>query len=671
MNNKFLTAIICLLLTAYSYAQQINVATANLERLKYKTGVMILYYGPNRMVKYCSLWDVKFKKEESEEKIANSLKERVAASDPYMYFEFKEGFDCNNASSYLQKKGVSKMNISSCTYINFSEDKNGTVLQPGNGTAAWNNTDRVAPDYVDQLPTYSWALVNRVVKNKMEQLEKDGWQRVYVEFNLAGGSKNLWVGKALSFSPDSMYKAVATVINSNYYLKLLNFDKPLVEGFPYQEFFNEYKGDSLGETIVFKPAERINKIIAAAVSADEINTNNAGIMVYRKKYNLQDEFQSILDDAKQNFTHYKLYETKDPNGVPVFAAMNVLGLKTQMIFQSKREKQWMYSQFCNTDDPYAATIKKTSTGVVDSFVKTGNYLTESGENDGDMVYRLNDKKENILFQMAVGAKKISLNFFGTGTEEEQKENQGVSDNEKNPKRNENNSTANSSVPFIDNAKNYIFKNWDELKWKYQWNWLETSDRDANVSRFFMNLNGSTDPDSTILRINQKADNYTWALTKSGANKPVNYTFSAVVSMSKQNNSDGGQGLIIQYKDGKKGDPSHLYFIINPMKQTFWFGSQNPNNNKWTTHNHYSGYVYNIYSAAINKYNSNSNDAPITKNLISIKKEANRFLLYINNQLVDTIELDKNNDVLRNFEGIGLVTVHSQESAFERISLSAD
>jgi len=444
--------IISFLLLAFvitAEAQQVNVATANLDRRNYKTGVMILYYGPNRMVKYCSLWDVKFKKEENEEKIANLLKERVAASDPYMYFEFKEGFDCNNATGYLQKKGISKTGISSCSYINFSENTNGAVVQPGNGTAASNNKDNVTPEYVNQLNTDGYVMVSRVMKKRMEQLEKDGWQRIYLEYNLAGGSKNLWLGKALSFSPDSMYKAISTVMNSTYYLKLLNFDKPLVDGFPYQEYFMEYKGDSLGETISFQPAERINKIIAAAVSDDEANTNNAGIIVFRKKYSIQDQFQSVLDDAKNNFSNYKLSETKDPNGVTVFNATRVFGLKKQMIFQTKQSKEWMFSQFCNTDEPDAATIKKSITDIIDSYVKTGNYITESGEHEGDMVYRLMDKTENILFQMAVGSKKISLNFFG-----QMKASEKITATVVN---------AVEAIPFIDNTKKYLFKNWEEAK----------------------------------------------------------------------------------------------------------------------------------------------------------------------------------------------------------------
>ena len=120
---------------------------------------------------------------------------------------------------------------------------------------------------------------------------------------------------------------------------------------------------------------------------------------------------------------------------------------------------------------------------------------------------------------------------------------------------------------------------------------------------------------------------------------------------------------------KKDELARLYFIINPIKQTYWFGSYSPGKHEWATHNHYTGNTYNIFTNAINKHSNELSTS--TKNTISVKKEANRFLLFINNQLVDTVEISKKNDALKNFEGIGIVTVHKQSSGVDSISLSED
>lgn len=93
--------------------KDVVVATANLERKNKRSGVMILYFGSNRIVSNVSLFVVEIDKNNSEDGIAESLQRRVAGSSPYMYYEFKEGFDCSNAQGYLRKKGISPP---SCTY---------------------------------------------------------------------------------------------------------------------------------------------------------------------------------------------------------------------------------------------------------------------------------------------------------------------------------------------------------------------------------------------------------------------------------------------------------------------------------------------------------------------------------------------------------------------------
>lgn len=69
-----------------------------------------------------------------------------------------------------------------------------------------------------------------------------------------------------------------------------------------------------------------------------------------------------------------------------------------------------------------------------------------------------------------------------------------------------------------------------------------------------------------LSINQKADDYTWTLTKPDANKPVNYTFSAIMGMAENKNSDCGQGLIIQYRDGKKMNRLVYILSLTPLSK---------------------------------------------------------------------------------------------------------
>lgn len=400
-----------LLLTIVITGESQQVQVANLDRLNYKTGVMILYYGPNRVVKYCSLWDVKFKKEDSEERIGNLLKERVAASDPYMYFEFKEGFDCNTAMGYLQKKGISKMVISGCTFIDFSENANGKFNTEGIlGFKPKTEENNV----LINIPTYSWKLVNNILKKRESELELDGWRKVYTRYDLAGGpDENLWVGKRISASPDSMYKAIGTVLKSSFKLKAINADKVDADGNPNFVFEADFAGDSLAETNTYIPNEQLKKLIFAAVSNDQVNTNNAGIIVYRKKYSFRNDFQAVLDDAKNGFTSFIVSETKDPDGVTVFSTKTTFGIKTQMVYKAKSDNQWVYRMTIEPGAPEAERIKKSAIEIINEYVKAGNYETESGELQGSMIYRLLDKSGEMLFQIVIeSSQRVLLFFYG-------------------------------------------------------------------------------------------------------------------------------------------------------------------------------------------------------------------------------------------------------------------
>jgi hypothetical protein len=656
MKKRFTLALFLLSVIQLT-AQEVHVATANLERLKYKTGTMILYYGNNRLVGYCSLFTVDFNKDDNQDQIAEKLKARVAGTLPYMYYEFKEGFDCANAKSYLLKKGVSSMNISSCIDVSFKTNSGGSVAQPG--TNYWDNPANESEKVVMKLPTYSWLLVNKVVEKRVKELEAAGWEKVYTEFNLAGGPKTLWAGKPLSFEPDYMYKAIGNVQRSDFIMKLSNFDKPFQDGAAQDELYYEFKADSLGETRLFHSPIPVKKIVFATMSLDAVNTNNAGIIIFRKKYNLRDEFQSILDDAKNDFADFKGSETTDPNGVVVYNAPNVLGLKKQMVFQAPSSREWMFSQFCDADDAYAATIKSSIQELISSYVATGRYKTESGTHEGAMVYRLKALDDEILFQLAVGPKKISLNFFATdkkqitATVTTKPDTEIRATNNSGPVKD---TKPVAELPFIDPNVKYVFQNFNWAKITFKWNWLETPETDENVYRRLSD---------EVLTIDHRASDYTWAVAEPTVKTGDDYTYSMLVSMVKQEHQDAAQGIIIRYRDGKKGQPCNLFFMVNPMQQRYWFGSNNPNNNEWKTYNKFTGNIYDVKSTAINEHVAGKP----TDNLLSVKKSGNKFYLYINKQLVEEVEIGKKDQALTNFAGIGIVTNHRQQAAIRKISFS--
>ncbi|MFN8250822.1 MAG: hypothetical protein U0V75_02985 [Ferruginibacter sp.] len=810
---------------------------------------MLLYYGANRMIESVSLYTIDFKNEDSENRIADLLKSRHQTPTPYMYFEFKEGYDCRSAQSYLTGKGINKMAFGSCLDVSFKENPEGKYVQPG-GLRYWENPDNVTETRVMQLDTWGWALVNKILEKRQEELEKNGWQRVYAEYNLAGGpDDNRWVGKRISGSPDSMYMAIATVMKSSFKLKAIIGDKVDADGNPEFAFEQDFAGDALAETTPFRPKMQLSRLIFAGVSNDHVNTNNAGILIYRKKYSKQDEpkaaktnkrtiaelggkishaafsndgkqfvvsssgdansgqikifdadseaevkdipemnahFSIFAPDNKSLYSHIvgkglvqidiatgKIFRTlmKDTVGKVLFVAEispdgktlaagtyfgDILlydlptGKRTAILTANPSNRLVLRTRFLDNNTlvsaggdlvktwnlktgkeivtisppggekkmtvDIAAAAKKVFcsyqnnmyvfdalTGKQLSTFDLGNFYSAHFQNNGELVlcsssegiYAFNgelkcDPSSNgqrfphQMEMMISNANKTKVVLAGSNkvmiTDYSYFENMTGVKNGESPKAvvdpapaktepvTQAPEVAQKSVPFLDASKTYVFKNWNWAKITFKWNWLETPANDANVTRDFLDLSDKTgDKDDVILRIRQKIDGYTWAMATPNVGKFDTYTYAAILGMASSGSGEFGQGLMILYKDGKKGDYSRLYFLIDPVTATYWFGSQNPNNNKWETHNHYTGTTYNIQSPKINKFVNDGKS--IARNTLAIEKQSDRFLLYINGSLVDTVILDKKNEALSNFEGIGIVTVGRQTSMVEKLSFA--
>jgi len=135
--------------------------------------------------------------------------------------------------------------------------------------------------------------------------------------------------------------------------------------------------------------------------------------VYRKKYSFRNDFQAVLDDAKNGFTSFIVSETKDPDGVTVFSTKTTFGIKTQMVYKAKSDNQWVYRMTIKPGAPEAERIKKSAIEIINEYVKAGNYKTESGELQGSMIYRLLDKNGEMLFQIVIeSSQRVLLFFYG-------------------------------------------------------------------------------------------------------------------------------------------------------------------------------------------------------------------------------------------------------------------
>ncbi len=98
------------------------------------------------------------------------------------------------------------------------------------------NSGTVTKNYINKLETYAWANVNHPIKEAEEQLIKEGWKRVYGEYNHLSNTQT--INYDIVYQPGTTYTVLGSVKEGKgrAYLMLIDSmyqDDPL--------YFSEYK----------------------------------------------------------------------------------------------------------------------------------------------------------------------------------------------------------------------------------------------------------------------------------------------------------------------------------------------------------------------------------------------------------------------------------------------
>ncbi len=187
------------------------------------------------------------------------------------------------------------------------------------------------------------------------------------------------------------------------------------------------------------------------------------------------------------------------------------------------------------------------------------------------------------------------------------------------------------------TRNTIFSNWEEAKTKLNWLWLEVPATDKNVRRYFSN---------NSLMVLQKNSGHSWTQAfLSYKPFPAYWNYEATFNFVKGRADDAVTGLMLP--GTKNGEEVKMMFWVNPLNQTWFFGYYNVVSQKWFSF--VPGATTPISSAFINKYDSAYN---YVANKLSMYREGKKIMLYINNKLVQTIEVS-GNVTLNKINGIGI------------------
>ena len=191
------------------------------------------------------------------------------------------------------------------------------------------------------------------------------------------------------------------------------------------------------------------------------------------------------------------------------------------------------------------------------------------------------------------------------------------------------------VEFAEKNEKVLFYNWTGAKDNYKWVGLETDKEHIYVYRYFSKQND--------LMVVQKSEGFLWTHADLPyAPFPPFWYYELSFTSLEDDTSFTSTGLLLKATSNK--EEIIIIFTANPANQTYYFGLYNAVSKTWRTLN-----------TLVNKSKYNSSDAISQKgrNKLKIERSGNKFLLYINNKLVETVKVVQPNSELNKLHGIGV------------------
>ena len=364
-----------------------------------KTGTMTLFYGTGQNVEFCSLWDVTFKAEDSENTVVQSIREKVDADDKYLRYEFKENGSCGDTRDYLQKKGISSKNIYGCTSINFNENSNGKTI--GVGYSPKPKDDAI----ISTLDTYGYKLAIKPMDKTIEKLQALGFIRHKLNFQQTY-SNNGALSRSWSCKPGESFAIMAACTRTPSQFRVID---PTDENNFYYYTDELYKENSLMMFPDFQSPKPINKMLVGLVP-ESSSSQAGGVLVMKRKANLTADFDVILKSAENNFEEIKGEE--NPLNKGNYYALLSLGGINHKIYKTDAYG-WIYSQIIKNDPERLAYTEEFIHKALAQKKQSGEYsVNEYVNENGDMATELR-KGDVLLFSKTFSpfSNKMQYLFF--------------------------------------------------------------------------------------------------------------------------------------------------------------------------------------------------------------------------------------------------------------------
>jgi hypothetical protein len=371
-------------------------------------GSMIVYYGTGTTnaadIRSWYVYEVRGRELTDKNGLGNLLIKKVSTTNSSLGYEWRAGADCNTALDYVQRKTGKKIGGQCGGEVNtmgeYTTDR--TKGLPG----YHENSGIVTNDYINKLETYAWANVNHPIKDAEEKLIKDGWKRVYAEYNQLTSTQT--INHNVVYEPGTSYTVLGTVKEGNKGKSYLMVIDGADTDNPY--YFSEFVPGQKMIISDFHTTQPIQRLVFAT-RLDGGEPTNGGLVIYSRPVDHRRDLDAILADAPNGFNNMKAFATKDPNGVPVWVGSLGLGVKSRTIYESPSDKKMVYLLLTSLDRPEAAILLKDVLAIINDRVKAGLYTVKEGTVNGYAMTEVYDKTGKQIFKLSSSAANNSLRVY--------------------------------------------------------------------------------------------------------------------------------------------------------------------------------------------------------------------------------------------------------------------
>lgn len=400
IKNTVYAILLLLIFSTRTTAQEGNVTVKTVDKpLPRPLGSFIIYYTSRALeINAWEVYEVWDSKIIPQSELVENLRDKINHSIVARY-EWRPGYRWDDAARIARANSSKLAFRNSYTKVDGAGNKitgntDGGVIY---GDARRKQEDGevidfAKEDYVAKLPPDIINKLKEQFVKEQTRLLKNGWIRYSSNYEYTP-TKYLYFNKQLDW--EYTYSIIAVALDTGAVVKINNSTAGIanfVSELPVGYYSCYYDMQS--------PAEGISYELK--ITSPQNNKVPIGLIVFRRKTNLSKEVEEILTHAKNGFSELKGDILSNKTGEEVFDSKLKLGMTRFKIYYNSKDSSWICQLSGSATTPDVNKQYGKIKELVAAKVKSGEYIVETINKDGQEYLDVYDKDKNKLFTLMSG-----------------------------------------------------------------------------------------------------------------------------------------------------------------------------------------------------------------------------------------------------------------------------